>query len=171
MAYAGKPESTDGPAANYYLTGANEYTKYLVNEFSAYNSMQGCNISMDRYFTSISLAAWALENKLTIVETMLHDTKGIPKEVKALNDRKEMSILHVYHEKKKIMLVSYIEKRKSGKKNVIILSTMHENIKVTKDQRKKPQVHPIYENTKGGVDVVDLLSTSHSTRIKTKDGP
>ena len=45
------------------ITGTNEYIKYLVNEFSAYNSIQLCNISMDRYFTLMSLAAWALENK------------------------------------------------------------------------------------------------------------
>ena len=82
-----------------------------------------------------------------------------------------MSVLHVYHEEKKILLVSYIDKKKSGKKNVIILSTMHENLKVTKDQRKKPQVHTMYDHTKGGVDVVDLLSTIHSTRIKTKTWP
>ena len=51
---------------------------------------------------------------------------------------------------------------------MIILSTMHKNVKVTKDHRKKPQVHTMYDHTKGGVYVVDLLSTSHSTRIKTK---
>ena len=86
LPYAGKPESTDGPAGKYYLTGTNKYTKYLVSEFSAYNSIQECNISMDRYFTSVSLAAWALENKSTIVGNMHHDRKAIPKEVKALSN-------------------------------------------------------------------------------------
>ena len=133
LAYAGKPESIDGPARKYYLTGTNKYTKYLVSKFSACNSIQECNISMDRYFTSVSLADWALENKFTIVGIMHHDRKVIPNEVKALNDWEEMSVLHVYHEEKKIMLVSYIDKKKSGKKNVIILSTMHENVKVAKD--------------------------------------
>ena len=97
--------------------------------------------------------------------------KRIPKEVKASNDQEEMSVLHVHHEEKKIMLVSYIDKKKSGKKNVIILSTMHENVKVTKYQRKKPQVHTMYDHTTWGVDVVDLLSRSYSTRIKTKRWP
>ena len=45
---------------------------------------------------------------------------------------------------------------------------MHENVKVTKGQRKKSQVHTMCDHTKGGVDLVDLLSTSHSTRMKTK---
>ena len=35
LTYAGKPESSDGPAAKYYLTGTDDYPQYLVNEFSA----------------------------------------------------------------------------------------------------------------------------------------
>ena len=126
---------------------------------------------MDRYFTSVSLAAWELQKKFTIVVTMHHDRKGIPKEVKAIGNREEKSVLYVYHKEKNIMLASYIDKKKSGKKNVIVLSTMHDRVKVTNDQRKKPQIHSMYDHTKGGVDVVDLLSTSHSTRIKFKRWP
>ena len=48
---------------------------------------------------------------------------------------------------------------------------MLDSVKVTNDQRKKPQIHSMYDHTKGGVDVVDLLSTSHSTRIKSKRWP
>ena len=66
------------------------------------------------------------------------------------------------------MLTSYIDKKKSGKKNLIVLSSIHDSVKVTKAQRKKPRFHAMYDHTKGGVDVVDLLSTSHSTCIKCK---
>ena len=62
------------------------------------------------------------------------------------------------------MLTSYINKRKLSKKNVIDLSSMHDSIKVTKNQRKKPSVHAIYDYTNVGV-VANLLSTSHSTCI------
>ena len=68
-----------------------------------------------------------------------------------------------------MMLVLYIEKEKSVKKNVIVLTTMLD--KVTNDQRKKPHVHVMYDHTKGGVDIVDLLSTNHSTRIKSRRWP
>ena len=61
------------------------------------------------------------------------------------------------------MLVSYIDKKKSCKKNVIVLSTMHDNVKIMKYQRKKPDVHTMYDHTKGGVDVVNFLSTIHAT--------
>ena len=168
LAYAGKPEVVGGNGAKFYITGTDEYTKYLVNGLSRYTSIQGCNISMDRYFTSVFLAEWALQKKFTIVGTMRHDRKGIPKEVKAIGNREEKSVLYVYHKEKNIMLASYIDKKKSGKKNAIVLSTMHDSVKVTNDQRKKPQIHSMYDHTKGGVDVVDLLSTSNSTRIKSK---
>ena len=57
------------------------------------------------------------------------------------------------------MLASYIDKKKSGKKNSIVLSSMQDSVKVTNDQRKRPQIHSMYDHTKGGVDVVDLLLT------------
>ena len=171
LPYAGKPEENTGEPGKYYVTGTDEYTKYLVTEFNRFNSIMGCNISMDRYFTSVTLAEWALDEKFTIVGTMRHDRKGIPKEMKSLNDREEKSTIYAHHSNKEIMLVSYIDKKKSGKKNIISLTTMHDKIKVTNDQRSKPQVLVMYDHTKGGVDVVDLISCHHSTRMKSKRWP
>ena len=59
---AGKPEEIAGETAKFHVTGTDEYTKYLVAEFNQYNSIQGCNTSMDRYFTSVTLAKWGLQN-------------------------------------------------------------------------------------------------------------
>ena len=64
-----------------------------------------------------------------------------------------------------VMLVSCNDKKKTRKKNVILLTTMHNKMKTTKDKRLKPQFHTMYEHKKFA-DVVNLLSTSHSTRIK-----
>ena len=77
--------------------------------------------------------------------------------MKSVADREERSVMHVYNRKEKIMLASYIDKKKSGTKNVIVLSAMRDNVKTTKDQRKKPSVHTMYDHTKVGIDVVDLL--------------
>ena len=100
---------------------------------------------------------------------MRHDRKGIPKEVKAIGNREEKSVLYVYHKEKNIMLAFYIDKKKLGKNNVIVLSTMHDSVKETNDQRKKPQIHSMYDRTKRGVDVVDLLSTSHIDKNKVQE--
>lgn len=57
-------------------------------------------------------------------------------------------------------LVSYLEKKKSGKKNVIVFRTMNDKVQFTNDQRKKPHVYEMYDHKKGGVDIVGLLLTS-----------
>ena len=64
--------------------GADEYIKYPVTELSKFNSIQGCNIAMDLYFTSVSFVEWAMDHHFTIVGTMHYDCKGIPKEMKSL---------------------------------------------------------------------------------------
>ena len=69
LPYAGKPEVLDreNPVTSCYVTETDEYTKYLVNGISTVANMSGCNISMDRYFTSVPLAQWCLERNITIV--------------------------------------------------------------------------------------------------------
>ena len=79
--------------------------------------------------------------------------------------------MHSYNTKEKIMLVSYIDKKKSGKKNVIVLLSTHDNVKIMKDQRKKSNVHTMYYHMKGCVVIVNLLSTTHSTQIKFRRWP
>ena len=148
LPYAGKPEKAEGSTAKYYITGTDECSKYLNNELSVYCNVQGINIFMDRYSTSISLETLALKKNIAIVGTMKHDQKGIPKELKLVTDKEERSVMNVYNTKEKIMVVSYIDKKKSGRKNVIVLSTMHDNVKFTKDQRKKPSVHTMYVHVK-----------------------
>ena len=61
LPYAGKPSKTNYEASKYYISGKDEYTNYLVNGVNHYNSIDGSNISMDRYFTSVTIAQWALE--------------------------------------------------------------------------------------------------------------
>ena len=87
---------------------------------------------MDRYFTLVIVAKWALEKKITKVATirldrkvatMRIDRKGIPKEIKSLESREERSVLHVFDSDEKFLLALYIDKKMSGKKNVVFLST------------------------------------------------
>ena len=109
---------------------------------------------------------WALEKSITIVGTMKHDQNGIPKELQPVVDREERSVMHVYNTKEKIMLVSYIDKKKSNKKNVLVSLAMHNNVKITKDQQKKPSIHIMYDHTKGGADVVNLFVKNTFNRNK-----
>ena len=54
LPYAGKPEDLqDNEYKKYYVTGTDNYSIYLIEELSKINSIQGCNISVDRFFTSV----------------------------------------------------------------------------------------------------------------------
>ena len=99
------------------------------------------------------------------------DPKGIPKEIKSLENREKRSVLHVFDSDEKVLLVSYIDKKKSGKGKVVVLSTLHDEVRVTKDEQRKPDIHRLYGHTKGGVDMVDLISKSCTRRIKNKRWP
>ena len=80
-----------------YVSCTDEYTKYLVTQTSKYNKLIGTNISMYRSFTSVSVVKWALdEQSITIVGTMRHTRKGIPKELKMLDRREKKSTMYVY---------------------------------------------------------------------------
>lgn len=67
--------------------------KYLVNGLSAHCKMEEINISMDRCFTSVSLASWALEKSITIIGTMRHSRIDIPKELKSVANIEEKSVM------------------------------------------------------------------------------
>ena len=69
------------------------------------------------------------------------------------------------------MLISYADKKKKGTKVVLALSTMHDEMRISKDERKKPAPIVYYDHMKGGVAIVDLLSTMLSTRFQTKRWP
>ena len=96
------------------------------------------------------------------------DRKGIPKKVKSLENREERSYLLVFDSGEKIFFVSYIDKKKPGKRNVAVLSTLHDEVRVTKDERRKPEIHAIHEHTKCSVDEDELVSKGCTTRIKNK---
>ena len=90
---------------NYYVTGCDECTKWLVNNFQIYGTLQGRNISLDWYFTSVTLAEWCCERKITIVGTLKCDRKGIPKKKKGVAGREEKSTASCYYEDEKTMLL------------------------------------------------------------------
>ena len=71
LPYAARPEVID--ENDYYVIDCDEYTKWLVNNFQQYGTLQGQNISLDGYFTSDTLAEWCLKKNITIVGTLKSD--------------------------------------------------------------------------------------------------
>ena len=97
LPYASKPNNTwSSEASKFYVSGTDEYLKYFVTETCKYKNLTKTNISMDRYFTSVGVAKWALdEQSITIAGTMRHDRKEIPRQLKMLDRRKVSTINNI----------------------------------------------------------------------------
>ena len=87
---------------------------------------------MDHYFTSSKLADWVTTKHFSIVGTIRLDRKGIPKEIKSLERREETSKIFAYQSDS--LLVSYVDKKKASKKNIVMTTTMHTSVSVTKNR-------------------------------------
>ena len=118
LPYAGKPEDRDegNPLLKYSVAGTDDYSKYLVQGFCNHNAISGCNISMDRFFTSVTLAQWSNERNFIIAGTMRVDRVGIPQQVKDMNNRDEKSTMYVYTKDEDMLLVSYVDKKNRARR-------------------------------------------------------
>ena len=85
---AGKPASGNGP---YYLNNVPAKVKALVENTEQKVKLTGRNISMDRYYTSVVVADWLLDKKITMVGTLMKNRVGLPKEVIDLKNRETFS--------------------------------------------------------------------------------
>ena len=64
--YAGKPVDTPN---QFYLSGTDNYTKYLIDYLSERVVLSGRNLTMDRLYTSVDIAEW-LYNKHQVTSIM-----------------------------------------------------------------------------------------------------
>ena len=152
--YCGKPP---GEPSEYFIITIDDLVKYLVTSFTDQVNMQGSSISCDRFCTSIELANWLLERKMTIVGTIMTNRKSVGK-LKEMDGRENNSTL-IYWENDKgtVKTTSYVVNTKSsGKRNVLVLATTNPILRVTKDDGKsEPAIIKFYNYTKGGTDIVD----------------
>jgi len=91
----------------------------------------GRNICMDNFFTSLPLAKHLLSWNLTTVGTLKKNKPYILKAMAPSKTREELLTLFGFHEK--TILCSYVP----NKNKVILLSTMHSNMAVSDDAKKK----------------------------------
>ena len=77
----------------------------------------------------------------------------------------KQSTFYIHGKDDDLMLVSYVDKKKSGKKNVVVLTLMH-NVR-----RKKEATSSQSMTTPRQCYVVDLISSNCLTRIKSKQWP
>ena len=151
-----------------HVRGTADTIKRLVTDLEKHTSLSGRNISYDRWYTSISPANWLLERNIITVGTLQANRKSIPEEVKQVGSRGFNSYEVFWNESGKLVLNSYIVNTKSfGKRNVLLLSTMHPILGTVKDNlRLKPATYKLYDYTKVGTDIIDQRMNFYSSETK-----
>ena len=179
-AYASTPV---GEHTSHYVNTTDQYVLYLIDKVSqngAEYSMKGCNVTMDRLYTSITLANKLSSKGITLLGTWQSNRKGFPEEFKESNaDIHSSTIWYQIEDDSEnvppeqgnnIRLCSYITKRRSGKTNkIVVMMTTYPVKGVTLDDKaKKPALLKLYDYTKSGTDIMDqrMARRKYSSKAK-----
>lgn len=123
------------------------------------------NITADNYFSSIEAVEELAKRGLTYVGTMRKDKLIIPKEFLADTKRPSGSALYGFNSN--TTLVSFVPKKNRA---VVLVSTMHHSAEMNL-QKKKPEIICFYNETKCGVDLLDMRCAIYSSNKRTRRWP
>ena len=70
----------------YYTPRTSQTVKYLIQNLECHTNLVGRSIFYDRLYTLIPMAQWLLDRGITSVGTLQSNRKGIPAEIKEIND-------------------------------------------------------------------------------------
>lgn len=128
---------------------------------------KGYVLVLDNFFMSIELCRRCIELKFDLYGTINKNRKELPKDfIKKTIDRGELQTNSRIIDSQVVALFKYCDPRKSKKKVVHMISTVHDSLIVSKTKRNQtrdiPQIIHDYNHTMGGVDrvsqVVDPMS-------------
>ncbi|KAI3360592.1 hypothetical protein L3Q82_002454 [Scortum barcoo] len=124
--------------------------------------LRGHNITCDNFFTNYNLGQELLKRKLTMVRTVRKNRAELPAELLVIKNRAPQSSMFAFADT--TALVSYCPKKG---KNVVLMSTLHKNAETSTREDQKPSMILDYIATKGGVDNLDKVTGSYSTKRMT----
>lgn len=125
----------------------------------------GRGITTDNFFTSVALANYLLSKNLTLLGTV---RKNKPDTPATLNYTSRPIHSSMFAFTKDLTMVSYIPKKG---RMVHLLSSQHDEDKVSEEDEKKPIMILDYNQTKGGVDNSDKLVREFSCSRRTARWP
>lgn len=111
---------------------------------------------------SIQLCEKLKDRKLTVLGTLKMNKPQIPPEFKP--NRKRLVGSTVFGHMNNMTLCSYVPKRNRA---VVLLSTMHDDQSVSKENNKPDMIND-YNCNKGGVDSLDQLCAGYSVARRTR---
>ena len=126
---------------------------------------KGRNVTTDNYFTSMKLATELQKYKTSLLGTVNRIRKEVPAVVKHM---KEPLYSTTLYKSVDVTMTVYQEK---ARKNVVLFSTLHQNITIAENTKKTPESVKAYNDTKYGVDIVDQMARKYSVRTFTRRWP
>lgn len=127
---------------------------------------KGRNVTTDNYFTSLSLAKDLQLQKTSIVGTVNRVRRELPPSAAVVANKELYCTTVLKHD----MYTLTVYKCKP-KKNVVLLSSLHQSVGVALDQKKIPETIEFYNSTKYGVDVVDQMARKYSVKASSRRWP
>lgn len=133
----------------------------------------GRNITGDRLYTAIETAEELFSNNITYVGTCMTNRKGLPSAVRNKTVRKDKSRVpcsskFAWKVDSPVMAVSYVPK---PGRNVIILSTAHNEQEVMDDSKKKPICIDFYNSQRCGLDIVNEMLKDYCSQPTCNNWP
>lgn len=125
---------------------------------------KGRNITGDNYFSSVRLCERLNEKQTTYVGTMRQNKREIPPLSRLTNGRQRGDSVHFYTSV--ATLCSFWDK---GSKPVLVISSQHGHQENRFDA--KPDIVTFYNSTKAGVDNLDKLNRTYSSKRKCRRWP
>lgn len=126
---------------------------------------KGRTVTINNFFTSLSLTQRLLSRKTTLLSTVNKISREIPQSAKQ-KERAEFTT-QVFSTTDATLTV-YAPKRK---KAVYVLSSMHSVVETEDTPKRKPNTVTQYNSTKSGVDVMDQMLREYSVRAGTRRWP
>jgi hypothetical protein len=141
----------------------------IVKRLSEFCYFKGHNITCDNYFTTYNLAMHLFEKKTTLIGTIKKNKRELHSSVKI---NKPVGTTDFFDNEKGVLFTIFQCKKK---KNVTLISTLHEKAEVTdhksKENKRKPSTIHTYNYTKCGVDSVDQMTRVYSVKYPTRRWP
>ncbi|XP_060749317.1 piggyBac transposable element-derived protein 4-like [Tachysurus vachellii] len=124
--------------------------------------LEGHIITCNNFFTSYVLGQRLLKRKMAMVGTIRKNNPELPSALTEIRDRVNLSSKFAFTDTH--ALVSYCTKKN---KNILLMSTLHRDSKVSRTEAKKPQIILDYNKNKGGVDNLDKITSVYSCKRMT----
>lgn len=138
----------------------------VVLELTDYLTNSGRHLTGDNFFSSVPLVHALLGRNITYNGTLRQNKPDIPPQMLARPEREVESSLFGFQEH--LTMVSYVPKRN---KSVILLSSQHKDNERQPEPPHKPEMILHYNVNKAGVDTLDQLVRTYSTKRKCRRWP